>query len=147
MREPLDSSDIQGATALEGLVRGIDHVGVIVNDIDDAAEHFGSTYGLKKGTDWTEPNGRFRLLYLESGATTLQLVQPLTGGPLAQYLASHGEGLHHVCFAVDDLDGAITSLQKATDGAPYVGGRGARVCFLADRQHGVIVELTEPITD
>ncbi len=74
----------------------------------------------------------------------LQLVQPLADGPLATALASSGEGLHHVCFAVDDLDRSLRELDAPTLSDPYLGGKGTRVCFLADRVHGVFVELTEP---
>lgn len=124
--------------------RRIDHVGVLVRDADIASVRFVAQLGLERGIDWTEPGGRFRLLYLEAGDTTLQLVQPLADGPLATALASSGEGLHHVCFAVDDLDRSLRELDAPTLSDPYLGGKGTRVCFLADRVHGVFVELTEP---
>lgn len=126
------------------LAHRIDHVGVLVGDIDAAAAHFTSRYGLVKGTDWLDPDGRFRLVYLESGDTTLQLVQPLAEGPLSDHLAERGEGMHHVCFAVDDVDQAIQTLGAPVQSAPYVSGKGGRVCFLSDRAYGVLVELTEP---
>jgi methylmalonyl-CoA epimerase len=126
-------------------VRRIDHVGMLVRDADIAATRFVTQLGLTRGTDWVEPGGRFRLLYLEAGDTTLQLVQPLADGPLATALAANGEGLHHICFAVDDLDRALTGLAVPVAGPPYVGGKGTRVCFLAEPTHGVVVELTEAV--
>lgn len=124
--------------------RRIDHVGVLVRDADVAAARFVAQLGLERGIDWTEPLGRFRLLYLEAGDTTLQLVQPLTfEGPLASALTTSGEGLHHVCLAVDDLDRSLADMAVPIAGEPYPGGKGTRVCFLADRTHGVLVELTE----
>jgi methylmalonyl-CoA/ethylmalonyl-CoA epimerase len=132
-----------GSPAAPGIARRIDHVGVIVEDADRAAGPLISRLGLVRGIDWTDPGGRFRLVYLESGDTTLQLVQPLAQGTLSQHLRTYGEGLHHVCFAVDDLDAAIESLDSGVDGAPYLGGKGARVCFLSERHSGVLIELTE----
>lgn len=123
--------------------RRIDHVGMLVRDADVAATRFVAQLGLTRGIDWTEPRSRFRLLYLEAGGTTLQLVQPLADGPLATALATNGEGLHHVCFAVDDLDRSLAELAVPVAGPPYLGGKGTRVCFLAEPTHGLVVELTE----
>lgn len=139
-QQAIDPATTVGAGTL---ARRIDHVGVLVRDADIAAARFVAQLGLERGIDWTEPDGRFRLLYLEAGDTTLQLVQPLAEGPLATALATSGEGLHHVCFAVDDLDRSLTDLAAPTISDPYLGGKGTRVCFLADRTHGVLVELTE----
>lgn len=125
------------------LARRIDHVGVVVREAEAAIAHFRRRYGLALDGDWTDPEGRFRLVYLTAGATTLQLVMPLREGPLMAFLDDRGEGLHHVCFEVADLDQAIGAIDGRTVTDPYLGGRGARVCFLADRAHGVLVELTE----
>jgi catechol 2,3-dioxygenase-like lactoylglutathione lyase family enzyme len=116
----------------------------LVVDADKASAVFVSDFGLEPAEDWTQPDGAFRLVYLDSGDTTLQLVQPIAPGPLMDELNQRGEGLHHVCFLVDDLDQTLSDLPFAGNGAPYVGGRGSRVCFLSGRRHGVLVELTEP---
>jgi methylmalonyl-CoA epimerase len=123
--------------------RRIDHVAVLVQDAGPALARFRDEFGLVLAGDWVDPAGRFRLVYLDSGDTTLQLVEPLGPGPLMTHLEERGPGLHHVCFLVDDVDAAIAQAPGGPDGAPYVGGRGARVCFLADRTDGVIIELTE----
>jgi methylmalonyl-CoA epimerase len=125
-------------------MRRIDHVGMVVHNADAAAEDLRRRFGLARGIDWSDPGGRFRLLYIECGDTTLQLVQPLAAGPLTEHLQTQGEGLHHVCFAVDDLDATLARLGAPLDRPPYLGGKGARVCFLTERSHGLLVELTEP---
>src|SRR5688500_6739629 len=106
------------ASPATGLARRIDHVGVIVHDADDSATSLTERLGLARGVDWTDPDGRFRLVYLECGDTTLQLVQPLAEGALSRHLQTRGEGLHHVCFAVDDLDAALAALEPMVDGVP-----------------------------
>ena len=63
--------------------------------------------------------------------------------PQQQALDSRGEGLHHVCFVVDDLDAAIEAVEDAIVSPAYLSGRATRVCFLAGRTHGVTIELTE----
>ena len=128
-------------------VRRIDHVAVLVRDGDSALRRFQDEFGLVLVGDSFDPAGLFRLIYLDSGDTTLQLVQPLLPGPLMAHLDERGPGLHHVCFLVDDVDAAIARASGGPEGSPYVGGRGAKVCFLADRSHGVIIELTESATE
>lgn len=124
--------------------RRIDHVGVVVRDLEAAVVHFTERYGFTLDGDWTEPDGRLRLVYLAAGDTTLQLVTPLREGPLTDFLDDRGEGIHHVCLEVADLETAIGSIDDQVESDPYLGGRGARVCFLTDRAHGVLIELTEP---
>jgi methylmalonyl-CoA/ethylmalonyl-CoA epimerase len=127
-----------------GLARRIDHVGVVVRDIDASLGYYVDVLGLTVSVDVSLADGSTRLAYLEAGDTTLQLVQPLRVGPLTEFLESRGEGLHHICFAVDDLVEAIQSLpgQEPDDGI-YVGGRNCRVSFIRARPNGVAVELTE----
>lgn len=125
------------------VARRIDHVGVVVTDIDTAAARFAADFGLIDEHRWQDPDGRFELCYLMCGDTTLQLVQPLMPGPLQTWLDERGEGLHHVCFAVDDLDAALAAIPGGPAGPAYVGGRDARVCFLAEQPHGLTIELTE----
>jgi methylmalonyl-CoA epimerase len=129
-----------------GPVRRIDHVGVAVRDIDASLAYYVDVLGLTVSVDVPLADGSTRLAYLEAGDTTLQLVQPLRDGPLTEFLESHGEGLHHICFAVDDLPAAIRSLpgQEPTDGI-YVGGRNCRVSFIGARPNGIAVELTESL--
>ena len=133
------------SAAPTGLVtRRIDHVGVLVSDMAAAAARFHGELGLIDEGAWHDPDDRFELRYLTAGDTTLQLVLPLGPGPLQDALDARGEGLHHVCFVVDDLDAAIEGSGRALVAPPYMSGRGARVCFLKDRIHGVTIELTEP---
>jgi methylmalonyl-CoA/ethylmalonyl-CoA epimerase len=126
--------------------RRIDHVGVIVRDVGASAREFVDRLGMTVTGIADLEDGTARLLYLEAGDTTLQLVQPLRDGTLADYLAANGEGLHHICFAVDRLEPALARLAGEEDrvGNIYMGGRGCRVVFLGARAAGVLVELTEP---
>ena len=86
-----------------------------------------------------------RLTYLDAGNAYVQLVEPLdSGSSLAAALDEHGEGLHHICFGVDDVSQAIARL--GDDGVPAVlgSGRGRVSGFLAVADsHGVRIECTE----
>jgi catechol 2,3-dioxygenase-like lactoylglutathione lyase family enzyme len=87
-----------------------------------------------------------RLTYLDCNNAFLQLVEPLSSsGPVAHSLAAHGEGLHHVCFSVQDVARAAAAL--ADPGSPDVvlgRGRGRRSAFVPGPTHfGVRLECTE----
>lgn len=129
---------------LEPLARRIDHVGVLVRDVEISARYYADVFGLTISADATLDDGSARLVYLEAGDTTLQLIQPLQPGPAADYLDFRGEGLHHVCFAVGNVADALRHLpgEESLDGI-YIGGRGCRVSFVAARPNGLIIELTE----
>jgi hypothetical protein len=84
-----------------------------------------------------------RLLYLETGAGTLQLLQPLGPGPAQDHLHRHGEGPDHICYTVDDIPSALAVLAPGAEVSIFMGGRGRRACFLPERHHGLRIELTE----
>jgi methylmalonyl-CoA/ethylmalonyl-CoA epimerase len=128
----------------QAIVKRIDHVGVAVRDIGASLPYYVDVLGMKVSVDVQLADGSTRLAYLEAGDTTLQLVQPLQPGPVADFLAAHGEGLHHVCFAVEDIVSALQSMpgREPTDGI-YIGGRQCRVSFIGARPNGLSIELTE----
>jgi methylmalonyl-CoA/ethylmalonyl-CoA epimerase len=128
----------------EAIVKRIDHVGVAVRDIGASLPYYVDVLGMKVSVDVRLADGSTRLAYLEAGDTTLQLVQPLGPGPVAHVLSTPGEGLHHVCFAVEDIVGALQSMPggEPTDGI-YIGGRQCRVSFIGARPNGLSLELTE----
>lgn len=126
-------------------ISGIDHIALVVRDIDAALPWFVDQLGFALiGDELTPASGGARLAYLDAGNITLQLVSPIGGaGPIAEHLAAHGEGLHHVCFAVDDIERTIAALAPDADIPVVVGGRGRRTAFLPGMRSGLITELTE----
>lgn len=132
------------ATASAG-ISGIDHVALVVRDVEAALAHFTGVLGLAVLRDEVTPaSGGARLVFLDAGNVALQLVSP-TGpdGPMAAHLAAHGDGLHHVCLAVDDIDAAVAALAPGADVVVAVGGRGRRTAFLPGAPGGLITELAE----
>jgi methylmalonyl-CoA/ethylmalonyl-CoA epimerase len=84
-----------------------------------------------------------RLVWIDAHNVLIQLVEPLRAGPISDYLASHGEGLHHVCFAAPDIPEVLDRIGIETEDGIFTGGRGRRACFLRDRPSGVLVEIYE----
>lgn len=126
-------------------IAGIDHVALIVRDIDAALPFYTEQLGFRLISDeLTQASGGARLAYLDAGNIILQLVSP-TGdsGPIADALHADGEGLHHICLTVDDIDQTLAALAPGTNPPIAVGGRGRRTAFLPIRPNGLITELTE----
>jgi methylmalonyl-CoA epimerase len=129
------------------LLRRLDHVAVAVLDTDAALQHFRDTLGLHVFAVDEPPEIPVRLTYLDLGNTYLQLVEPLDGeSAIAAWLAENGEGLHHICFEVEDLPAALRRLRPAGTRQPALGsGRGRPTGFVAGTPpHGVRIEFTTP---
>ena len=124
-------------------MRRIDHVGILVRSIERSLDYYTSTLGLELVADGPRPDGSVRLAYLTAGDTTVQLVEPLVDGPTARLLAASGEGIHHICFSVDDLRSVLDGLPGEGDQPIEDGGLGCRVAFLAAGPDGVLIELSE----
>ncbi len=133
----------------EGLGIGkIHHVAVIVRDLDAALELYRDKLGLTVETVMPIPYDRVTIGFLPVGEVKIELVAPnddTTGA--ARFLESKGEGFHHVCFEVPDIQAALDKL--AADGLQLIDGtarKGAEgpVAFVHPKScHGVLVELIE----
>jgi methylmalonyl-CoA/ethylmalonyl-CoA epimerase len=127
-------------------VRRVDHVAVAVRDTEIALGFFADRLGLAVVHSEELESPHVRLTYLDAGNALIQLVEPLDGDTeIARNIEEDGEGLHHICFGVDDVERAITNL--AGDGAPpptLASGRGRLSAFLPGAMPlGVRIECTE----
>jgi methylmalonyl-CoA/ethylmalonyl-CoA epimerase len=128
------------------VIRHLDHVGIVVRDTEAALTHFRDRLGLPVAAVDEPPEMRVQLTYLDMGNAYLQLVEPLDDeSPIAEWLHEHGEGLHHICFAVDDLVETLAHMRPVDEDQPPLGsGRGQPTAFLAgEPRHGVRIECTE----
>lgn len=127
-------------------IRRLDHVGIAVHDTARALRYFVDHLGLRAAHSEEIPVPPVRLTYLDAGNAWLQLVEPLDDDSvIAVHLREHGEGVHHVCFGVDDVLGSAAALaEDPAAPAPVPGsGRGRRSAFVRGRAHGVQLECTE----
>jgi methylmalonyl-CoA epimerase len=132
------------------MIQRIDHVGIAVSDLDKAIALYRDTMGLTSlGLETVESEG-VRVAILEVGESRIELLTPLKPGegPIGKFLASRGEGVHHVCLGVDGLGATIETLNAA--GLPFVGtaprpgAHGCMVAFLHPKAAcGVLIELSE----
>lgn len=129
----------------------IDHIGVAVEDLDEAADLFSALLSLEVADVETVPGEQVRVAMLPVGGSRIELIEPTADdSPVARFLDKRGEGLHQVAVRVDDIEAA---LKRAEDlgvralGDVREGAGGSRVCFLHPKDcHGVLVELVERST-
>jgi methylmalonyl-CoA epimerase len=128
----------------------IDHIGVAVEDIDAALALYGDSFEMELAHRETVESQGVEAVLLDVGEGHVELLAPLgPDTPVGKYLAKNGPGLHHVAYAVDDIDAALKSVAAAgiqlIDSEPRVGIRDSRVAFLHPRSTGgVLTEIVEP---
>ena len=128
----------------------IDHVGVAVSDLDAAVTLYEDTFGMPVAHRETVDSQGVEAVLLDVGEGHVELLRPL--GPetaVGKFLDKRGEGLHHVAYAVDDIDSTLEQLRSAgvelIDSEARVGIRGSRVAFLHPKATGlVLTEIVEP---
>jgi methylmalonyl-CoA/ethylmalonyl-CoA epimerase len=127
------------------MIRRLDHVAVAVADTEAALAYFRDRLGLEVFAVDEPPEVPVRLTYLDLGNAWLQLVEPLDPAhPLAAWLAERGDGLHHICFGVDDVEAELGRIGPPGLPVPTLGsGRGRPSGFAAgEPAHGVRIECT-----
>jgi methylmalonyl-CoA epimerase len=128
----------------------IDHIGVAVEDIDAAIELYEGSFEMKLAHRETVESQGVEAVLLDVGEGHVELLAPLgPDTPVGKYMAKNGPGLHHVAYAVDDIDAALKGIAAAgvqlIDSEPRVGIRDSRVAFLHPRSTGgVLTEIVEP---
>ncbi len=127
----------------------IHHVGIAVRNLEAAAARFGGLLGLEKGARYDLPELGVRALFLPVGEGNLELLEPLGEGSTVQsFLEKRGEGMHHLCFEVEDIEEALADFAaqgaRLIDEKPRPGAGGHLVAFVHPKStHGVLVELKQ----
>ena len=126
----------------------IDHLGIAVESIDDALAVY-RALGIVEEKREEVPTQKVVAAFLPVGESRIELLEPTSPeSPVAKFLAKRGEGIHHVCFAVPDLDAALADLAskgfRLIHAAGVPGAGGKRVAFLhPEAGRGVLIELSE----
>ena len=127
----------------------IHHVGIAVRNLDEGAERFGGLLGLVRGERYELPEFGVSALFLAVGDSHLELLEPLgEASTVGRFIEKRGEGVHHVCFEVDDIVAALEDFRKQgarlIDEKARPGAGGHLVAFVHPKYlGGVLVELVE----
>ena len=130
------------------MFREVDHIAIVVNDTDEALSFYHDQMKLPLLFSEVLESVGVRLTHLDMGNVRLQLVQPLSEDhPLNTHLKERGEGLHHVCWKVGDIDDAMTALSdfslEPSPNEPHSSPNGGRAAFIRpDQTRGVMWEMT-----
>jgi methylmalonyl-CoA/ethylmalonyl-CoA epimerase len=127
--------------------RGIHHLGVAVDDLDEALSTYTRLFGAEVEQRATVPDQGVEAAAVLVGEGRVELLSPLEGDtPIGRFLASRGPGMHHVAFEVADIRAALDSLKREgaelVDAEPHAGLFGLEVAFVhPDSVHGVLAEV------
>lgn len=132
------------------MLERIDHVGVATDDLDGAIALYEGSLGMAVAHRETVESQGVEAVLLDAGEGHVELLFPLgPDTPVGKYLAKKGPGLHHVAYAVPDIDETLGELKEAgvklIDSEPRQGIRESRVAFLHPKATGgVLTEIVEP---
>ena len=128
----------------------IDHVGVAVEDLDAAIELYEQSFEMTVAHRETVESQGVEAVLLDVGEGHVELMRPLAAdSPVGRFLARKGPKLHHVAYAVEDIDATLERLAAAglelIDARARTGIQGSRVAFIEPKSTGgVLTEIVEP---
>ncbi len=130
------------------MVKKIDHVAVVVKDVQKAAKTYADMFGFKVIEKMEDPGGEFTSVMLSAGDIRVELFQPLKKGSFSKFLEERGGGLHHVSFATDDIGKEIVSLKakgkRLQNEEPMSLPNGDKVAFIhPGAAENVLIELVQ----
>jgi methylmalonyl-CoA/ethylmalonyl-CoA epimerase len=126
----------------------IAHIGIAVRDLEAVLPFYRTVLGLED-FQLDDADGA-RIAGLAAGDSLVELLESKDpASPIGKFVAARGPGIHHICFAVDDLDAALDRCRAAgirlIDQAPRLGAEGKRIAFIhPSSTAGVLVELSDP---
>jgi methylmalonyl-CoA/ethylmalonyl-CoA epimerase len=131
------------------MIKRIDHIAIVVDDIDAALDFWRDALGLELTHVEDVPEQQAAVAFLPTGQSEVELVKPTaeTSG-VARYLRKRGPGIHHICFEVEDIAQTLAVLKargvRLIDETPRIGTGGKKIAFVhPESTHGVLVELYE----
>lgn len=127
----------------------LDHIGIAVKSLEAAKIY--KDMGLEVEHVETVEMQRVKTAFLSVGDSNLELLEPTSpDSPIAKFIEKRGEGIHHLCFRVDDIEAHLERLKaegyRLINEAPVPGAHGCRVAFLHPAAgNGVLIELSEKV--
>jgi len=131
------------------LFKRLDHVGILVEDLDRSVARYEALFGVRCESIETLEDLEVRIAHLPIGETEIELAEPVGSSErLRGHLRSHGEGFHHLAFRVDSLTKCLSRLEQAgirmRDREPRPGSDGSLVAFIdPEETDRVLIELVE----
>lgn len=129
------------------MIQQIDHIGIAVRSLDEGIAYYEKTLGLTCEGREEVASQKVRTAFFHVGEVHIELLEPTDPeSPIAKFLEKNGEGIHHIAFRTDNIEGQLK--QAADSGCrlihekPFPGAAGKLVAFLHPKStHGVLTEF------
>ena len=131
------------------MIEKVDHIGVAVNNIDDALKFYTENLGMECKDVEDVPQQKVKVAFLPVGESKIELLEPSSDeSPVKKFLDKKGEGVHHIALHVDDIEKKLEELKdkgvKLIDEEPRDGAHGAKIAFIHPKSTGgTLVELCQ----
>ena len=131
----------------------IHHIGLAVRSLEESLAFYRDALGLKVTTTEEVPSEGVRVAFLPAGEPRIELLEAIgADSPIARFVAKRGEGIHHLCFQVADIEATVGRLRsrgtEIIEPAIRTGAGGSRIAFIHPRSaNGVLIELKEVRTE
>jgi methylmalonyl-CoA/ethylmalonyl-CoA epimerase len=131
------------------MMEKLDHIGIAVRNMEKAVQTYTQGFGLAiKGTEVVEDQ-KVSTTFLALGDTYIELLESTSpDGPIAKFIEKRGEGIHHLCFKVENIKKALEACKaqgmQLIDAEPRKGAHDKWIAFVHPKStHGVLIELSQ----
>jgi methylmalonyl-CoA epimerase len=131
------------------MIKRLNHVGVIVHNLDDTLKVYEKIFGLKPTTVKTAMEGKARVAFVPVGDGEIELIQPLDPNmPQSKFLQTRGQGIHHISLSTNNIESEVDRMRKEgvafAAEAPRIGAHGVKIIFTKpETTDNITVELCE----
>jgi len=136
---------------IAAMPKRIDHIAIIVRNIEQALLFYRDTLGITPSEVKEVPTEQVRIAFLPMGGpggSEIELIEPINAdSSLAKFLEKRGEGLHHICLEVENIDTALAEMQAqgapVLDEQPRIAAEGRAIFLHPKGTNGVLLELLQ----
>ena len=127
----------------------IEHIGIAVNNLDEAVKYYKNVFGLECYSVEEVPDQKVKTAFFMVGQTKIELLESTDPeGPIGKFIQKKGEGIHHIAFSVEKIEEQLEHLTgigiTLIDSKPRKGAEGLDIAFLHPKAtSGVLIELCE----
>jgi methylmalonyl-CoA/ethylmalonyl-CoA epimerase len=131
------------------MIKRLNHVGVVVHNLDDTLKIYEKIFGLKPTTVKTAMDGKAKVAFVPAGDGEIELIQPMDPNmPQSKFLQTRGQGIHHISLSTDNIESEVDRMRKEgvafAAEAPKIGAHGVKIIFTKpETTDNITVELCE----
>jgi methylmalonyl-CoA/ethylmalonyl-CoA epimerase len=127
----------------------IEHLGIAVRNLEEAIKYYEEVLGMECYSIEEVPDQKVKTAFFKVGQTKIELLESTApDGPIGRFIEKKGEGIHHIAYAVENLEGALEEVKgkgvQLIDETPRKGAEGLHIAFLHPKStRGVLTEFCE----